>query len=165
MDNLFSEDGNPSPFTTLETMINRGTLDKKLKKARTGQYHRVGAALRGVAEAAQRIDPDPGTWSIQDLEGIPGVGPKTARWFYLVVHPGARVAAIDTHVLKFLRDQGVEAADRKGTPPPGPVYIELEERFVHLADRLDIRPAELDRFVWAIYRNNGRILLGDKGKV
>ena len=67
----------------------------------------------------------------------------------------ARCAALDTHVLKYLRDKGVPDVPRQ-TPAAGPTYERLEQAFLGFADDVGVSPAILDISVWEDYRNRGR---------
>lgn len=149
------------PFHEIEHMDAVGKLRQELERVRAGQYTRIYKTFSHIVRAVSlnTLPDDPRTWRLEALDHIPGIGPKTARWFYLLCHPEAKVAALDTHVLKFLRDQGNKVP--KGTPPAGRRYNLLECEFVMYAERLDMKPRDLDWFVWTTYRNGGRILLED----
>jgi len=153
-----------SPFNQVRDRMGmhtrRDLMMQWVALAKTGQYNRVEAAFRGIVKMADVSNDDPRAWDLDWLEEIPGIGPKTARWFFGLCHAEARVAAIDTHVLKFLADNGVPSARRKGTPPAGAIYRKLEAAFLARADSLGLRPTDLDTVVWAVYRNGGKILIG-----
>lgn len=148
-----------TPFERIRTMAGRGDLGDVIRHERTGQYTRIEAAFRDVAIKLPPVaGDDPRNWSLETIQSIPGVGPKTARWYWLLLYPEAPVAALDTHVLKFLRDNGSPDAPR-ATPPAGRRYRMLERTFVTLAHEIGTTPRELDYFAWAVYRNGGQILL------
>lgn len=144
-----------TPFEVLHGMIGAGVLRARLEQVKSGQYNRIERAFRAIDKWSESF-PDPRTWTLGGLEGIPGIGPKTARWFYLLVNPKAQVAALDTHILKFLRDQG-DPSVPKNTPPKGNVYKTLEAKFLQWADKLGLQPRDMDFMVWTVYRNKGRI--------
>jgi len=146
----------PMPFHEIEHIHAMGRLEETLINARTGQYTRIAAAFRDVAvKLPAHAGDDPRKWSLTVLESVPGIGPKTARWFYLLCHPKAEVAALDTHVLKFLRDNGHAAP--KATPAAGSKYRYLEAAFVGYAQRTGMAMRDFDFMVWAVYRNGGHI--------
>jgi hypothetical protein len=94
------------------------------------------------------------TCSVEELENIWGIGSKTARFFILHSRPNVRVAALDTHMLKLLRDNDVDAP--KTTPPKGSAkYKELELTALAIADKMGLSPAEFDLKVWNQYSRNG----------
>src|SRR5690606_28462084 len=96
-----------------------------LEASKLGQYHRLSKCFR---ESVQTLDGSLKTCSVEDLESITGVGPKTARFFVLHSRPNSRIAVIDTHILKYLRTQGIDAP--KGTPPKGEKYSRFEGEFI-----------------------------------
>lgn len=88
-------------------------------------------------------------WAPPDrYEAIPGIGPKTARFFILHSRQGARHAVLDTHILAWMRDRGWDAP--KATPT-GKKYRVLEEKFLDYCDANGYTPAQLDLIIW-----NGR---------
>lgn len=133
------------PFTTLRSLIQDNALDHALRSARTGNYSKLLKCLPAITHL------DPVTCSIQDLEACHGIGPKTARFFLLWTRPDARYAALDTHVLKWLRTLGHTAP--KSTPPAGPRYRQLEAIFLAEADKRNLSPRQLDLAVWDHYAN------------
>lgn len=90
------------------------------------------------------------TISVEELEKFHGIGPKTARCFVLHTRKGARVAGLDTHLLKFLRDEGYDVP--KSTPSSKKKYRELEEVFLRICDERGKIPAEYDLEIWNAYR-------------
>ena len=86
--------------------------------------------------------------SIEDLERVVGIGPKTARCFVMHSRRGARHAGLDTHVLKYLKSRGVDVP--KSTPT-GRRYAELERIFLDMADESGKSPAEFDLEIWKRY--------------
>ena len=139
-----------TPFVYLRRWVTRGVLREKLEKARTGNYTKLEQALTFVTQKSMRGELDLTTCHVEDLEAIPGVGPKTARFFLLQTRPGIRVAALDVHILRWLRENGHTVP--KQTPPKGPHYQAIEERFLAIADRLGVSPKDLDAKIWEGYR-------------
>lgn len=87
---------------------------------------------------------------VQELEGIYGIGPKTARFFKMTT-TDERHAALDTHILKWLRKLGYENVPK--STPQGRSYRRLEEAFIHEADRRGMTVNELDLAVWLAYKH------------
>lgn len=116
-----------------------------LEKARIGQYDRITSALR--AYATRRISLRHCT--LEDLESLHGVGPKTARFFVLHTRPGQRCIPLDTHLLKRARELGHNAP--KNTPPAGRRYRELEEVLLRDAETQGLPIAEYDLQTWTRY--------------
>jgi len=90
------------------------------------------------------------TCSSEDLEKIHGIGPKTARCFILHSRKGARLSGLDTHMLKHLREMGVEDVP-KSTPSSKKKYMILEQEVLRLADEAEMSPADYDLMVWNKY--------------
>lgn len=86
--------------------------------------------------------------SLDELESVRGIGPKTARCFLIHSRPGCRYAGIDTHVLKFMRDQGISVP--KSTPT-GKRYLEIERKFLEIVDRSGKTVADFDLEIWKRY--------------
>jgi hypothetical protein len=113
-----------------------------LETARVGRYTLIARGLRFLREA--RIDLR--TCSPAELEAVPGIGPKTSRFFIVWTRPDARVAVLDRHVLRWMRENGHPDAP-EGTPM-GRRYADLERAFLAEADRRGLTPRELDLEIW-----------------
>lgn len=113
----------------------------KLKESKTGNYYKLNKCLRELINSGINLR----TCSIEDLEKIHGIGPKTARFFIIWTRPDARCAALDVHVLRWLGKQGYKVP--KATPS-GKKYKELEQIFLNEAAKLNITPRELDEKIW-----------------
>lgn len=140
-----AEDG---PFGWIRILDDAGLLEDVCRQHKLGKYQLIVPGFRKAAREAERGDFDPTDTSLQELRSVPGIGPKTARFFLLRTDPNARVASLDTHVLSFLKEQGVKDVPDE-TPNPGPQYQRLETRFVEEADARSMSPLELDTRVWA----------------
>lgn len=145
-----------TPFAYLK--CNEHALHNLLVANRIGQYHRIERALRGA------LDLDLRTCSIEDLEGIFGIGPKTARFFVLHSRPNAQVAVLDTHVLRWMVQTLGPSFDRHEIPastPPPRAYARLEQLCIALmrAQFPGVSLAQADLLVWCVMsgRLNGDI--------
>jgi hypothetical protein len=129
------------PFYKLRYLMKRKKLRAALEQVRMGQYTRIEKALRGLSWINTRLI------SLEQLESIHGIGPKTARMLLLYTRPGFVGVPLDTHILKYLAAQGVPKVP-KATPPFGREYKRLEGAFFELAlsQRKTVR--ELDTEVW-----------------
>lgn len=133
-----------TPFELVRSAACQNTLRAVLEKHRVGQYTRIERAFR---EVVTKI-PEVLSTTVAELETVSGIGPKSARMILLYVKPQLRVAALDTHVLRWLRDQGYNAP--KGTPS-GRRYAELEKIVLAEADNRGLTPKELDKKIWQSY--------------
>jgi len=133
-----------SPFDYIAFLISGGCLEQILRQWRIGQYHRVVGAfteiLRFRGEKIKNV-------TAEELESIPGIGPKTARFFVLHSQPGKDCAVLDTHILSWMRELGIPAP--KSTPT-GKKYRELEQKFLKLAREKNMSAAELDLEIWKL---------------
>jgi hypothetical protein len=136
-----------SPFELVVGAQLAGNLRSYLEKHRFGQYTRIEKAFH----AAPNL-PTMGKsalLTIDQLESIHGIGMKTARMIMMYYKPGSRVAPLDTHILKFLREKGYDAP--KITPSSRKQYLALEKAFLNEADNLKLTPLQLDKQVWQQY--------------
>lgn len=140
--------GEDGPFSRVRHAYYSDRLGPALIESRLGQYKKLERFMTESAVTKLldlRHDP------VSVLECIHGVGPKTARFFVMFTRPDARYAALDTHILKFLRHNGVNAP--KSTPSAGPRYLELEQEFLKLVPP-GMTPGEFDLQIWTAYSGN-----------
>ena len=124
--------------------LGRDGVHNALVASKVGQYGRL---TKGVMES---LDLDLRTCTLDDLLNIHGVGNKTARFFLLHTREGCEYAVLDTHILAWLRDNGVKDAPRN-TPINRNKYKELEKQFRYLS-RLRypfLSDAKIDLLIWA----------------
>ena len=117
---------------------------------KVGQYTRL---TKGIM---QSLDLDLRTCSLEDLLKIHGVGNKTARFFLLHTRRNGDYAVLDTHILAWMRDHGVENAP-KSTPTNLKVYEELQNRY-RMLSRLHyphLSNAQIDLLIWT--KQSGRL--------
>jgi thermostable 8-oxoguanine DNA glycosylase len=148
-----------SPFEIVKYRYRAGTLRLCLEAARTGKYGVFMDAYYTLASqwSAEKLR----TCSVSQLEEIPGVGPKTARFFLLSTRENAQVAALDTHLLKhlkteaaarYLQYQGLTTADvPSATPGSKKLYAKLEAVVLAMAADAGMTPAAYDYMVWKSY--------------
>lgn len=86
--------------------------------------------------------------SVNELDALPGIGPKTARFFVLHTRPNVDCAVLDTHILRWMGELGFKVP--KSTPT-GKRYAELEEIYLAIARLADMEPAKLDITLWNWY--------------
>jgi hypothetical protein len=131
------------PFTVVRLLRDNNLLADYVKKHRFGQYGRITGAFGAV------VDLDLDRITVEALEAIKGIGPKTARMIMLYYDPTANCVPLDTHVLKYLKSKGYDAP--KATPSAGKKYRELEQAFVNEALKAGKTVRELDTEVWLFY--------------
>jgi thermostable 8-oxoguanine DNA glycosylase len=69
--------------------------------------------------------------------------------FLMHSRKGQQYAALDTHILKYLRARGHDAP--LNTPSPGPKYRALESAFLGHAKKAGMSPADFDLSIWNSY--------------
>jgi hypothetical protein len=134
------------PFAVL-LQFKRTELEQKLQRHGIGCYKMKSKTLYELCRRGydlRKVTP-------AKLEEIPGIGPKTSRFFVLHSQPNAQYAALDTHILHWLRDRGLPAP--KSTPT-GKRYETLEQEFLYVARSQGMTPAELDLEIWKKYTNS-----------
>jgi hypothetical protein len=133
--------------------INDNQLVDILRKARTGNYEMKFKAFKYAGTFWNRNDlkkVTPDEWANVGGDRI-GIGPKSSRYICMCLDPeNANYAALDTHVLKWLRHLGFDAP--KSTPPAGPWYTMWELVYLQLANQRGRIPAELDLDIWMAYK-------------
>ena len=88
------------------------------------------------------------------LTGLPGVGLKTASWIVRNWQGANDVAILDIHIVRAGRLMGLfSAQDRADTG-----YMSMESRFLQLAKRMSVSPANLDSLIWSTMRASPRLI-------
>lgn len=142
-DEHFGEVIVPTPFEIINRLIYLGELAVELEASRFGQYSRIVPAIHN----AVALDVDHLT--VEALENVPGIGPKTSRYIMLYSDPSFEGVPLDTHILKFLATIYKDVP--KSTPAAGKRYEELESRFQWAASLRHMTVRELDTEVWKAY--------------
>jgi thermostable 8-oxoguanine DNA glycosylase len=132
-----------SLFQKLRYLMEKDRLHPLLLRVRTGNYTKI---LTGLIEILKGPEINLRTVTPEELETYHGIGPKTARFFVIWTRPDAVYAALDVHVLRWLRAQGHDAP--KSTPS-GAKYRALELIFIEEAAKRGMTPRELDYQIWA----------------
>lgn len=140
----FCKSANPTPFEIISAIP---LLPEQMRNHGIGCYNNKARTFKALISAKLDLK----TCTVDDLEAIPGIGPKTARCFLIHSRPNQRLAGVDTHLLKFLYDMGYDVP--KGTPGKKR-YKELEAIYLYLCDVAEMKPADLDLKIWNAYSKN-----------
>jgi thermostable 8-oxoguanine DNA glycosylase len=132
-----------TPFAWLKE--NEHAIHNVLVANRIGQYIRVERAIK------ESLHLNLATATLEELEAVYGVGPKSARFFLLHTRPNQECAVLDTHILTWLRGLMPSQTVPKATPPAGEKYRHLERLFLSLAKGLypGLSIAEIDLLIWS----------------
>jgi thermostable 8-oxoguanine DNA glycosylase len=144
---LKSKLGLPSdttPFQYLQFLCNLQDMKTPMMVCKLGQYNRIEKAFRGIIQFHGKLD----SVTLEELESIEGIGPKTARFFLLHSRPDQRIAALDTHILKYLADLGYDVP--KATPSKKK-YRKIELDFLSECDKAGKNVADMDLEIWKTY--------------
>lgn len=136
-----------SPFKWLEYLVefpNDTALMDTMKANKLGQYNRLDKAIRGILQFKGKLD----SVTLEELESVKGIGPKTARFFILHSRPNQRIAALDTHILKFMSEKGYKVP--KSTPSKKN-YGQIEKDFLTECDKASKNVADMDLEIWKSY--------------
>jgi thermostable 8-oxoguanine DNA glycosylase len=127
-------------------------IEEELRVVKAGQYATLTAA---IDQTILWLNRDPfylRHCTVAELEGITGVGPKTARFFVMHTQRDAKVAALDVHILRYL---GLRLATPVPlTTPTGKKYLELEQIFLDMARDAGVEPAVMDLAIWRASRES-----------
>jgi hypothetical protein len=133
-----------SPFDYISslTLGLRGSLEN----VKMGQYGRLVKSFRDAVELGLDLK----KCSLHDLCQIRGVKFKTANFFLTHSRKDYNVPVLDTHVLKFLKAQGVKDVP-KATPQDETDYNFFADQFAEIAKAMKMSVADLDLQVWKQY--------------
>ena len=139
-----------TPFEYIERLDADGELRSSLEKVRMGQYNRLVNSFQDVIGVGGRGRMNLSKCSLQDLCLIRGVKLKTSNFFLTHSREGYNVPVLDTHVLKFLKAEGIKNVP-KSTPQDEKLYNSLAKQFTTIAKHRRMSVADLDLQVWKQY--------------
>jgi len=134
-----------SPFNCIKKLIKLGRLNEIMHWAKLSPY-------------AQRYNSYVAVSKIKDLQSVtlnrllqvPGIGLKTARFFLSHSREDFDEPMLDTHILRYLRDQGYTDAP-KSTPSNENTYYYFANIFKNIARQLGKSVTDLDLEIWKQY--------------
>lgn len=143
LDKILTNLPGSTPFEKIHR-IRKNNLPNFLKDHGIGCYNFKAKAVWELINSNLNLR----TCSVEDLEKIYGIGPKTARCFVIHSRPNANCAGLDTHILKFLRAKGHNVPS---STPGKRRYKELEQVFLKYVKASGRSVAEFDLEVWNRY--------------
>lgn len=138
---------NPWPFDIIRYINVNGDLAEEMRKHGIGCFNQKAKTFMELVNSNLNLK----TCTVDQLEKITGIGPKTARCFLIHSRPFQQFAALDTHVLKFMKDMGYDVPK---TTPTGRRYKQIEKTFIYLAGVCGKTTAEFDLLIWNAYSGN-----------
>lgn len=139
-----SKESTRLPFETIRRMFAKGTVEENLRRSRIGKYSLLQKSFRELINR----EIDLRTCLPQELEEIPGIGPKTSRFFVVYSRPNQEYAVLDTHIIKWLRSLGHHIPDKI---PQN--YSKIEKTFLTECRKRDMSVSEMDLKIWSALSN------------
>lgn len=133
------------PFKLIKKLIRFQALEIIIKDSKLGKNSLLFKSFVQLCNS----ELDLRTVTISQLEEIKGIGPKTSRYFKLYTGKESRHAVLDTHVLRFMREE-LNINTPKITPT-GKKYAELENKFLQYVDSTGKSISEFDLEIWNKY--------------
>ena len=132
-----------APFDYMRQLDEQGALESELKRIKMGKYTDQIPGFRTAYE-----NPDCVSWDRKELVTISGISWKTASFFQAYAY-GAKVAILDTHAMRWMREKFPKLKMAKGSSPQDwDRYEILEHIFLGAALKAGLEPWELDREIW-----------------
>lgn len=123
-----------------------------LKEAKVGQYSRISSCIAHLSEKVGSGKLDLKKCKRENIVGVKGIGYKTASMFLMYTRKKWAGACLDTHILKFLKEEkGIKDAPTS-TPSLKADYLKYEKLFLNVAEIEGKSPAKLDFEIWSKYR-------------
>jgi len=145
LDNLLLDlDGISHPFLCLKK-FSIDKLKALLVKFGFGCYNSKSKSIYQVVRSGFNLR----TCTVDDLEEIHGIGKKSSRMYLLHTRPNIEVAALDTHILKYMSDLGFDVP--KATPSSSKQYKQIEHQFIQLAKKAKMNVCDFDLLIWRKY--------------
>lgn len=138
--------------TLTNTEINDKVLEW-LKEVKAGQYTRLTNGIVHLATSIGSGAIDLKVCTRAGLVKIKGIGLKTASMFLMYTRRNSQYACLDTHILKYLREEVGTDNVPLTTPSVKSEYVRLETVFRNCA-ALENKPiAVFDFEIWSRYRH------------
>lgn len=138
-----------TPFQLIKKLIEMDLLEQVIIDSKLGQHRKLNKAFQQLVES--NIDLRKCTAS--DLESIHGIGKKTSRFFLLYNRRDIKCACLDTHILKYMR-QELKIPNIPKSTPSGKRYDIIEKQFISHAIKQNKNPMELDIEIWKKYNKS-----------
>ena len=134
-----------TPFNCIRKLIKLDRLNEIMHWAKLSPYSQRFNSYVSVVTIK-----DLQTVTLNRLLQVPGIGLKTARFFLSHSREDFDEPMLDTHILRFLRDQGYADAP-KSTPTNENTYHYFANIFKNIARQLGKSVTDLDLEIWKQY--------------
>ena len=134
-----------SPFNCIKKLIKLGRLNEIMHWAKLSPYAQRCNSYVDVCKIK-----DLRIVSLNRLLKVRGIGLKTARFFLSHSREDFDEPMLDTHILRYLRDQGYVDAP-KSTPSNENTYYYFANIFKNIARQLGKSVTDLDLEIWKQY--------------
>ena len=131
-----------TPFEKIRRLEAKDGLAEAVRSSRLGKHTRLTRLFSALAGSGIDLL----TCRVDELEAFHGIGPKTARYFVLHSRPNQRLVVVDTHILRYLAEEGFENLPK--ATPTGQRYRDIEADVLAWLDAKGRSPAEFDLTVW-----------------
>ena len=143
------------PFQAIRRLNQNNQLRQSFEESKTGNYTKLTRACQEIIKSDINLK----TCDPEELEQIYGVGPKTSRFFVMWTRDDEEYGILDTHILKWLQEQGYDVPD--DTPQNKDRYKNIQNIFLNEAKNRKMEPRELDFMIWN-NRASGGFSIEDK---
>ena len=123
-----------------------------LKEVKAGQYTRLTSGIIQLAECIGAGKINLKTCNRTDLVRVKGICYKTASMFLLYTRRNVEAACLDTHILKYLKEETNTPNVPDSTPVIKADYLRLESAFLRIVKASNKSIAEFDFEIWSRYR-------------
>jgi thermostable 8-oxoguanine DNA glycosylase len=145
------------PFKFISSLITADSLIDVMQHHGLGKYNLLE---KSFTELVKRFsDGKLRTATVDELEQVPGIGMKTARFFVLHSRENSQVSVIDTHLLKYLAREYPSIRMPKTTPQKRAEYLLLEELFLKECQKKNVTPYNGDLTCWI---TQGRTIVNER---
>jgi hypothetical protein len=128
-------------------------LPSALKAYGFGCQTRLARAFREVTNSGINLR----GCSMAQLMAIHGIGRKSASCFLAWTRKYVRVAMLDVHLMKFIRDDLGHDEAPKNTPSSRKQYDHYEKIYLDHCDKIGVNPTEYDLMIWKHYANARKV--------
>jgi endonuclease III len=127
------------PFAVVRHRDDENTLNTHIKNCGFGCHTRLTKAFADIAKAGLNLK----TCSREDLLKIHGIGMKSANCFLSWTRKGTKLAMLDTHLMKFIRNDLGYVDAPKSTPSSKKQYEKWEKIFLDHCKEKKVDPHEI----------------------